>query len=89
MGLSASSKDSGALCKRTGRVLIMQDRFPEPVLRQIAQMLEVGCREQTIAQEVYPARGENDTYTYTYYDCLYTPRTGGGVKNVRERITSR
>ena len=63
-----------SLCRPTGRILILQDRFQEALLRHIARMLGVECHEQTVTQEIYPRRGENETYTYTYYDCLFRPR---------------
>jgi len=62
------------LCRPDGRILIVQDRFHESVVRRLAHMLGVTYEEQTVTQEIYPARGSNETYTYTYYDCLYAPR---------------
>jgi hypothetical protein len=26
-----------------------------------------------LTQQIYPARNDNETYTYTYYSCLYAP----------------
>ena len=62
------------LCKPCGRVVVLQDRFQESLIRSLAKMSEVEHREQTVTQEIYPPRGDNETYTYTYYDCLYAPR---------------
>jgi hypothetical protein len=64
------------LCRPRGRILVVQDKFQESLIRSLAQLLKVEYREQTVTQEVYPLRGGNETYTYTYYDCLYTPREG-------------
>ncbi len=61
-------------CKPRGRVLIVQDRFQEPLIRKLAGIIGVECREQMLTQRIYPPRGSNETGTYTYYDCLYTPR---------------
>lgn len=62
------------LCKPHGRLLIVQDKFQEPLIRKLAGMMDVEYREQTLTQKIYPPRGSNETCTYTYYDCLYTPR---------------
>jgi ribosomal protein RSM22 (predicted rRNA methylase) len=61
-------------CTPRGRVLIIQDRFQERLVRKLASMIDVECHEQTLTQEIYPPRGSNKTCTYTYYDCLYAPR---------------
>lgn len=66
----------GRFCKPHGCILIIQDKFQEPLLRELADMIVVGCRQQTLTQEIYPARGSSETCTYTYYDCLYAPRRG-------------
>ena len=63
----------GRLCSGHGRVLIVQDRFQESIVQRLAHMLNAECQEQTITQEIYPPRGENERYTYTYYDCLHMP----------------
>jgi hypothetical protein len=62
------------LCRPHGRILLMQDRFREALIRRLTRMLSVEYREQTVSQEIYPPRGDNETYTYTYYDSLYAPR---------------
>ena len=72
--LAAAVKDVESLCRPHGRVLILQDKFQESRIQHLAQLLNVEHREQTLTQEIYPPRGENETYTYTYYDCLYAPR---------------
>lgn len=64
------------LCRPHAHILITQDKFRESLIRRLAQMLNVKCQEQTVTQEIYPPRGGNGTYTYTYYDCLDTPRKG-------------
>ncbi len=63
-------------CKPRGRMLIIQDKFQEPLIRKLAHTIGVECREQALTQEIYPPRGRNETCTYTYYDCLYAPRMG-------------
>jgi ribosomal protein RSM22 (predicted rRNA methylase) len=88
-GFAQAVRTLGDLCRPTGRVLIIQDKFQESVLRELAQMLGIDCREQTVAQEIYPPRGENDTYTYTYYDCLYVPCPADGARYLKATISSR
>ncbi len=61
-------------CKPEGRVLLIQDKFREPLIRQLADMISVQYREQTLTQEIYPPRGSNEKSTYTYFDCLFSPR---------------
>jgi SAM-dependent methyltransferase len=72
--LAAAMKDVESLCRPRGRVLILRDKFQESRIQHLAQLLNVQHREQTLTQEIYPPRGENETYTYTYYDCLYAHR---------------
>jgi hypothetical protein len=62
------------LCRSSGRVLIVQDKFQEALVRRLAGMLGVACRLNEVTQEIYPPRGNNETGTYTYYDCFYAPR---------------
>lgn len=62
------------LCNRDGRILILQDKFQENLLREIGREIENSCNKQTLAQEIFPKRTENETNTYTYYQCLYAPK---------------
>lgn len=64
----------GRFCTPRGRMLIIQDKFQERLVRRLAGMIGTECHERTLTQEVYPPRGRNETATYTYYDCLYVPR---------------
>ena len=59
--------DTSAICLETGRHMVV-------ACSRNTSMMKVECREQTLTQEVYPQRGQNETCTYTYYDCLYAPR---------------
>jgi ribosomal protein RSM22 (predicted rRNA methylase) len=88
-GLAQTVRTLGDSCRPTVRVLIIQDKFQEPVLRELAHILGVDCCEQTISQEIYPPRGENDTYIYAYYDCLYMPRLKDGARDAKAMVTSR
>jgi ribosomal protein RSM22 (predicted rRNA methylase) len=68
------------LCTPHGHILIVQDKFREALIRRLARMLDAEYQEQTVTQEIYPPRGNNETYTYTYYDCLYPARKGLGIQ---------
>lgn len=72
-GVVNAIKDVGRFCKPHGRVLIVQDRFRESLLRCIARECPAKCNEQQVSQKIYPERGTCETNTYTYYDCLYAP----------------
>jgi SAM-dependent methyltransferase len=72
--LAAAVRNLESLCRPRGRVLVLQDKFQELRVRHLARLLNVEHQEQTLTQELYPPRGESETYTYTYYDCLYSPR---------------
>jgi ribosomal protein RSM22 (predicted rRNA methylase) len=63
------------LCKLAGRILILQDKFQEALIRRIGREIENSSKKQTLTQEIFPRRNENETHTYTYYQCLYAPRS--------------
>lgn len=63
-----------ALCSNNGRLLILQDKFQEALIRQIGREIENPSNKQTLTQEIFPKRNEKETHTYTYYQCLYAPR---------------
>lgn len=62
------------LCTHNGRVLIVQDRFREQLMRRIGRAVGVSPLSQELTQEVYPDREVGETHTYLYYSCLYAPR---------------
>ena len=76
-------------CTPRGRMLIIQDKFQEQLVRRLARMIGVKCHEQTLTQEIYPPRGSNGTCTYTYYDCLYAPRRAACLREVRNLNVTR
>jgi SAM-dependent methyltransferase len=63
-----------------GRMVIIQDRFQFSLMERIARRLGVQCNERTVTHEVYPRRGDDQKYTYTYYDCLYPPSRVAAAK---------
>jgi SAM-dependent methyltransferase len=87
-GFARAIRALGGLCRPRGRVLIIPDKFQESVLREVAQMLGVDCREQAVSQQIYAPRGENDIYTYTDYDRLYVPHPTDSAGNLNAMINS-
>lgn len=61
------------LCSRNGRILILQDRFQAALVRQISRAVDISSHEEESTQQLYPKRNTNETYTYSYYRCLYAP----------------
>ena len=61
------------LCSRNGRILILQDRFQAALVRQISRAVDISSHEEESTQQLYPKRNTNETYTYSYYSCLYAP----------------
>jgi hypothetical protein len=61
------------LCSHRGRVLILQDKFQTSLVRRMSQAIGISSEKQELTQEVYPKRNDNETYTYVYYSCIYTP----------------
>lgn len=59
------------LCSRNGRMLILQDRFKASLIRQISKAIGISSHKEDLTQYVYPNRNTNETYTYSYYHCLY------------------
>jgi len=66
------------LCSHNGRTLILQDRFNASLIRRISRAIDISSHKRELRQHVYPNRNTNQTYTYSYYHCLYAP--------TRERI---
>lgn len=62
-----------SLFSRNGRILILQDKFQPAIMRKISRALGISRQKEESTQEVYPKRNTNETYTYSYYSCLYPP----------------
>lgn len=71
-----------SLCSRNGRILILQDKFQPAIMRQISRALGTSRQKEESTQEVYPKRNTNETYTYSYYCCLYSPAKKGIVRQI-------
>ena len=61
------------LCNRAGRILILQDKFNVSLMRQISKAIGVSSQKEELTQQMYPSRNANETYSYSYYSCLYSP----------------
>ena len=61
------------LCSGTGRILLVQDKYNESFMRRLGKAIGVSVHKQELTQEIYPDRNSYETYTYTYYSCLYGP----------------
>lgn len=61
------------LCSRHARILILQDIFQEKLVKKISGAMDISSRKEESTQEVYPRRNTTETYTYSYYSCLYSP----------------
>jgi len=62
-----------SLLSCNGRILILQDKFQPAISRKISRALGISRQKEESTQEVYPKRNTNETYTYSYYCCLYPP----------------
>lgn len=71
-----------SLFSPNGRILILQDKFQPVIMRQISRALGISRQKEESTQEVYPKRNRNETYTYSYYYCLYPPAKKGSVSHI-------
>jgi hypothetical protein len=71
--LARGLSDVESLCSDKGRVLILQDRFRAPLMKNIAALIRRSSRKKELTQRAGHTKHENDTYTYSYYTCLYSP----------------
>jgi len=62
------------LCDPCGRVLILQDKYSESLTRTLGKQINASVENKELTQNIFPDRGTMDTYTYSYYQCLYKPR---------------
>ena len=69
------------LASTDGRILILQDKFQTALVRRISRATGVSAHKAKLTQAIYPRRNANESYTYSYYRYLYTPRNRRVVKN--------
>jgi type I site-specific restriction-modification system R (restriction) subunit len=63
-----------SLCNPIGKVLILQDKFKETLMRKIASAIGKTYKKQELSQYVYSSNNSNETHTYTYFNCLFSPQ---------------
>lgn len=72
-GLVDGILNTEKLCSHHGKILILQDKFQETLMRRISRAIGISSHEEESTQQIYPERNTNETYTYSYYSCLYAP----------------
>jgi len=82
-GLTNEIVGTENLCDPRGRILILQDQYRETLMRALGRQIDAPIENKELTQEIFPKRGTTDTYTYSYYQCLYKPRLG--ERNTRSR----
>jgi hypothetical protein len=65
--------DIEVLCHKDGRILILQDKFREELVGKIGRSVGIQSSEQDSTQIIYPKTDANESYTYRYYQILYSP----------------
>lgn len=73
MGLSDGVRNLETLCGQHGKILILQDKFQAALMKRIGKALGTPSQRGESKQEIFPARNANESYTYSYYTCLYSP----------------
>jgi ribosomal protein RSM22 (predicted rRNA methylase) len=63
-----------SLCKPIGKILILQDKFKEALTGKITGTIGKTYKEQELSQYVYSSNNSNETHTYTYFSCLFSPQ---------------
>jgi len=71
--------DVESVCNNKGRILILQDKFQKTLIRRMSKAISVPCHKEESNQQIYPKRNDNETYTYSYYSCLYAPKKNVNV----------
>jgi hypothetical protein len=61
------------LCRYNGRILIVQDKYEESLMRKISRAIGTTSERLVLTQYIYPKRNDNETFTYLYYCCFYAP----------------
>ncbi len=72
--------DIEELSSTDGRILILQDKFQAALVRRMSGAIGVSAHKAKLTQAIYPQRNANESYTYSYYRCLYAPRNRGVVR---------
>ena len=62
------------ICNKNGKILIIQDKFKEILMRKITGLIGKSYKEEELSQYVYSSNNSNEIQTYTYFSCLYSPK---------------
>ena len=73
-GLIKGFLDVESFCDNKGRILIIQDKYQKPLIHKISQAIGISNKKEESHQYIFPQRNDNETYNYSYYSCLYTPK---------------
>ena len=66
--------DIERLCSNCAGILILQDKYKRTLMHRLCNTLGVQSKKEISEQDIFPKRNDNETYTYTYYSCLYIPQ---------------
>jgi len=69
------------LSSADGRILILQDKFQADLVWRMSGAIGTPVHKAKLTQVVYSKRSASESYTYSYYRCLYAPRDGMMVKS--------
>lgn len=61
-------------CNKSGKILILQDKYKEFLMRRIAGVIGEPYKEEELKQCVYSSKNSNEIQSYTYFSCLYSPK---------------
>ena len=73
-GLIKGFLDVESFCDNKGRILIIQDKYQKPLIQKISRAIGISNKKEESHQYIFPQRNDNETYNYSYYSCLYTPK---------------
>ena len=60
-------------CNLEAGILVIQDKFHEPLIRRMCRLLGVSVNRETIRQNIYDTQNQNSEQTYTFYRALFKP----------------
>jgi len=60
-----------SLCSDNGRILILQDKFQEQVVKKLSKATGIPMHREELKQYIYSSKNENETYAYSYFAGVY------------------
>ena len=61
------------LCKPTGFILNLQDKFRESFTRRIGHLLKASVNKLSLRQRIYDSTNSCDEYSYDYFRIAFLP----------------